>query len=196
MKVVEIFESIQGEGANSGKLAIFIRLSNCNLKCSFCDTDWTKGIEMSINEIIKEVQQYTSKFIIWTGGEPTLQLTNEIVMQFKQLGYYQAIETNGTNKVPELIDYISCSPKIEISKLKENISFANEFRYPIDINSEIPKINDLPFAENYFLSPIFNGTANEKMKLSRQNIKHCINEIKKDKRWKLSVQIHKILKMR
>ena len=79
MKVIEIFESIQGEGGRRGQLSIFIRLADCNLNCSFCDTDWKGGEEMSIKEILQDIKHFKSRWIIWTGGEPTLQLTEEIV---------------------------------------------------------------------------------------------------------------------
>jgi organic radical activating enzyme len=191
LKVVEIFNSIQGEGANVGRSATFIRLSNCNKNCSFCDTDWDKGVEMTIEEVLAEVQKYSSNMIIWTGGEPTLQLTNEILSHFKN--YFQAIETNGTNPVPAEIDYISCSPKVESDILKRNFQLVDEFRFPVAVGDEIPSIDDLPRASNYFLSPIFVGEVKKRLEINRKNLDYCLSVIAREPRWRLSVQLHKLL---
>ena len=191
LKVVEIFNSIQGEGANVGKAATFIRLSNCNMNCSFCDTDWDKGTEMTVAEVLTEVQKYTAKMIIWTGGEPTLQLTSEILAEFAS--YYQAIETNGTNPVPAGIDYISCSPKVEPEILNKNFKSVDEFRFPIAEGDEIPSIEELPHATNYFLSPIFVGEVKKRLDVNRKNLDYCLSLIQQNPRWRLSVQLHKLL---
>ncbi|HEY6914425.1 MAG TPA: 7-carboxy-7-deazaguanine synthase QueE [Paludibacter sp.] len=191
LKVVEIFNSIQGEGANVGRSATFIRLSNCNKNCSFCDTDWDKGVEMTIEEVLAEVQKYSSNMIIWTGGEPTLQLTNEILSHFEN--YFQAIETNGTNPVPAEIDYISCSPKVEAEILKSNFRSVDEFRFPVAVGDEIPSIDDLPRASNYFLSPIFVGEVKKCLEINRKNLDYCLSVIAREPRWRLSVQLHKLL---
>lgn len=191
LKVVEIFNSIQGEGANVGKSATFIRLSNCNKNCSFCDTDWDNGTEMTVEEILTEVQRYSSKMIIWTGGEPTLQLTAEILNEFKN--FYQAIETNGTNPVPYGIDYISCSPKVGINTLNRNFDSVDEFRYPVVVGDKIPSIDELPLATNYFLSPIFVGEEKKRLEINKKNLDYCLLLIQQDPRWRLSVQLHKLL---
>ncbi len=64
LKIVEIFYSLQGEGANTGKPFVFIRLSNCNLNCWFCDTDWNKGQEYTLEQLLNEVNQYSCKKIL------------------------------------------------------------------------------------------------------------------------------------
>lgn len=195
MKIKEIFYSIQGEGKRQGEPSIFIRLANCNLKCDFCDTDWTNGQEYSLEQIQKEIKHFNCKWIVWTGGEPTMQLTNDIVAYFKQLGYKQAIETNGTNKVPVLIDYISCSPKVNTETLQNNFpNGVNEFRYPFDTKTQIPKISTLPKANNYFVSPIFTGS--NKQEADKTNIEKCISFVLENPDWKLSLQTHKILNIK
>ena len=79
LNICEVFTSIQGEGKDCGTHALFIRLSGCNLKCSFCDTkySWTEGTQTIQEDIIKKIKEYRDKFnnnyIIWTGGEPLLQ---------------------------------------------------------------------------------------------------------------------------
>jgi len=192
MKVAEIFYSLQGEGANMGKPAIFIRLAGCNKDCWFCDTNWKNGIEMSIAEILQKIEKYPAKMIIWTGGEPTLQLSNEILHHFTH--YYNCIETNGTNPVPSKIDYIACSPKVDVEILHKNFDFVNEFRFPYykEIENTLPKIADLPKANNYFLSPILFGN-DIFAKKNRENVISSIDFIKKNPQWRLSVQTHKLL---
>ena len=111
LNVNEIFYSLQGEGGRVGEPSIFIRLTECNLACSFCDTDFAEGDDMTLEQIGDVISAYPCKWIIWTGGEPTIQLNDAHVAFFKEKGYKQAIETNGTRRVPSMIDYITCSPK-------------------------------------------------------------------------------------
>ena len=190
MKIVEIFYSLQGEGANVGKPAIFIRLAGCNLNCWFCDTNWQNGIEMSVEEILQKIEKFPTKMIIWTGGEPTLQLNDKILSHFTH--YYNCIETNGTNPVPSKIDYISCSPKVNAEILRKNFNFVNEFRFPFCKDDTLPKIDVLPKADNYFLSPIFTEKDLSDKK-NMENIISCINFVKQNPQWRLSFQTHKFL---
>ncbi len=191
LNVVEIFYSIQGEGANFGKPAIFVRLSGCNENCWFCDTDWSHGTDMTIAEVLSAVQQYPCKMIIWTGGEPTLQLTDEVLGHFN--GYFHCIETNGTNKVPSKIDYIACSPKVTPELLRENFKSVDEFRYPIGVGEIPPRIEELPPAANYFISPLFVGEEKKRFSRNEENLTYCIDFVKQHPAWRLSVQMHKLL---
>lgn len=192
LKVREIFYSIQGEGARQGEASIFIRLAKCNLNCWFCDTDWSFGTDMTVSQIKKAIKKYNCEWIVWTGGEPTLQLTNEILREFK--GYKHAIETNGTNPVPSLINYITCSPKVGVEILHKNFpKGVDEFRYPVDVQSSVPKIKDLPKASNYYVSPVFLGEEKKRFKLDMENAKACIDFVQNNPEWKLSLQIHKFL---
>ena len=186
--VNEIFYSLQGEGGRSGEASVFVRLAKCNLACEFCDTDFESGVEMTIEELISDISQYPCKWIIWTGGEPTLQLTDKHLQYFRDLGYKQAIETNATREVPSLIDYITCSPKQNYHKAKEKIPFANEVRIPVKDGDILPDIDTLPVADNYFLSPIFDGD-----KLNIDNVNYCVECIKREPRWRLSLQVHKLI---
>ncbi len=188
LTVNEIFYSLQGEGRRQGEASIFIRLTMCNLSCDFCDTNFEDGKEMSIDEILEHIKQYPCQWIIWTGGEPTIQLTDECLARFREAGYKQAIETNGTRQVPSFIDYISCSPKMNYEKIKLKVPFANEIRIPIKRGDILPDISTLPQADNYFLSPIF-----DEDRLNKDNIDYCVDIIKKNSRWKLSLQVHKLI---
>lgn len=197
MLVNEIFYSLQGEGINTGRAAIFIRLSRCNLRCPYCDTEFDTGQEMTIEEIAQNIDRYAGRFIIWTGGEPTLQLTDEVVAYFKALGYTQAIETNGTRRPPHGLDYITCSPKPEAMKrLHESFpEGVSEFRFPIGSSGILPPpIEDLPHAEAYLVSPIFIG--NDAQSMDPAALARCIEFVKNNPRWRLSLQTHKLINIR
>lgn len=200
LKVVEIFHSVQGEGANTGKSAVFVRLSHCNKNCWFCDTDWSVGTEMTVTEVLAEVKSlskpddYPHNLLIWTGGEPTLQLTDEVLEHFS--GYYNCIETNGTKPVPSLIQYISCSPKVSPEILRKNFKQVNEFRYPVGVGETLPDISELPPAGNYFVSPLFIGQEKKRFEISSENVEYCIEYVKNHPRWRLSLQTHKFLNIR
>lgn len=189
--VNEIFYSLQGEGGRTGQASIFIRLAKCNLACSFCDTDFERGVKMSLNEILDEIGKYGCRWIIWTGGEPTLQLTDAIVAFFREKGYLQAIETNGTRRVPAGIDYVTCSPKQQFEKVKELLPEVDELRFPMQKGDPLPDITILPRTERYLLSPIFDEST-----IIPENVDYCISLIKENPRWALSLQTHKLIGIR
>lgn len=188
LNINEIFYSLQGEGGRTGEASIFIRLTKCNLACSFCDTDFAVGEDMTLDEILKKLQQYPCKWIIWTGGEPTIQLRDEHLAFFKTQGYKQAIETNGTKPVSSLIDYITCSPKKNYERIREHLPKVNEIRIPLELNEALPPLEIFPLADKYFISPIFDG-----YNRNQDNIDYCVDLVKKDPRWILSLQTHKLI---
>ena len=113
MKVNEIFYSIQGEGRHAGRAAVFIRLSGCNLKCPFCDTDFSQSKEMTVEEIVNEVCSLSNDchFVVITGGEPTLQNCVPLIDALHVKRYSVAMESNGTNIAPWNVDWLTISPK-------------------------------------------------------------------------------------
>ncbi|MDR1518183.1 MAG: 7-carboxy-7-deazaguanine synthase QueE [Dysgonamonadaceae bacterium] len=189
--VNEIFYSLQGEGGRTGQASIFIRLAKCNLDCRFCDTDFESGRDMTVDEILDEIRGFGCKWLVWTGGEPTLLLNDEIVAFFKQKGYQQAIETNGTRRIPIGIDYIACSPKQNFEKVRALIPYADELRFPMQKGSPLPDAAILPEAAHYFLSPIFNEN-----RAIPENIDYCVELVKNNPPWALSLQIHKLIGIR
>ena len=191
LNVNEIFYSLQGEGGRTGQASIFIRLAKCNLACSFCDTDFERGVKMSLEEVLKEIEHYNCKWIIWTGGEPALQLNDKIVAFFKERGYLQAIETNGTKRIPSGIDYITCSPKQNFEIVRELIPEVDELRFPIQKGDPLPDISILPKTNRYLLSPIFDND-----KVIQENVDYCISLIKDNPVWALSLQTHKLIGIR
>ncbi len=110
--IVEIFHSVQGEGYHTGTPSIFIRFGGCNLQCSWCDTDFSKWDRMSITEIMTILEQWTTRRIIYTGGEPAMQKLRPLSDELHSRGYNIAIETNGTIELKDgLVDWICVSPK-------------------------------------------------------------------------------------
>ena len=167
MQINEIFKSIQGEGPNFGKPAIFLRTAQCNLKCTWCDTkytwdwknyDYTKEVkEMTLEEIKEQLMTFEIKHLVITGGEPLLQQDDLAdLLSFLKPDFYVEIETNCTilpNKMlTDLVDQWNVSPKTENSgnplELYDNDEcyyfFANQencfFKYVVEDESDIPEI--------------------------------------------------------
>lgn len=178
-KINDIFYSIQGEGYYTGSAVIFIRFSGCNLKCSFCDTDHSRYKFLTKEEIYTKIKKFNSKHIIFTGGEPTLQINKELCLYFKRKGYYLSIESNGTNKIDNYIDWITISPKNKDFTQKKG----NELKVIFN-TIDLKNLTKLKF-DYYYIQP-----------KSEKNIKKIINYIKKNPIWKLSLQTQKILKIR
>ncbi|GHU72769.1 7-carboxy-7-deazaguanine synthase [Bacteroidia bacterium] len=189
LEVKEIFYSLQGEGGRQGEASIFIRLSQCNLKCDFCDTDFSGGQTMNIQQILSVIRSFPCYWIIWTGGEPTLQLTNEIISFFKSEGYFQAIESNGTSVLPDGLDYIVVSPKGNPDYAKKINPAVDEIRLPVQSGDAIPEIEGLPVAKFYLISPVFTLNKEE----TQANILFCVEYIKRHPQWRLSLQMHKLI---
>lgn len=102
MVLNEIFYSIQGEGLNAGKPAIFVRFGNCNLKCAWCDTKraWRSNKEVELSEVFKEIKKYLPcRHIVITGGEPMLQQDAVFAIPKEFPDYYIEVETNGSQEV-------------------------------------------------------------------------------------------------
>ncbi|NBO64830.1 MAG: radical SAM protein, partial [Acidobacteria bacterium] len=99
MRITEIFHSIQGESSFAGRPCIFVRLTWCNLRCSWCDSEYTfhGGTEMSVDEVLKKVRQFPSRLVEITGGEPLVQKNecSELVYRLCDEGYEVLIETGG-----------------------------------------------------------------------------------------------------
>ncbi|WP_312423638.1 7-carboxy-7-deazaguanine synthase QueE [Anaerospora hongkongensis] len=138
--IVEVFESIQGEGAFLGLGASFIRLAGCNLRCSWCDTKHSFDVQaaslLSVDAILG-TWRFTQPLVVITGGEPTLHDLGPLVRALKKLGKYVTLETNGTNPVPDEwgIDWVTVSPKPG-SNYAINCR-ADELKYVVDDDFEI-----------------------------------------------------------
>jgi 7-carboxy-7-deazaguanine synthase len=124
MRIAEIFHSIQGEGTLVGVPSVFVRISGCNLRCTWCDTPYTswapEGPEMSIDQILEQVEHFPCKHVVVTGGEPMLFASVvELTKELKQQAIHVTVETAGTVWQPVACDLMSMSPKLANSTPRE-----------------------------------------------------------------------------
>jgi len=204
-KIKEIYYTIQGEGFHTGRPAVFIRFSGCNLWnglekdrkgaiCNWCDTDFvgTNGINggkhsaLKIKDIVTNVwliNESAKPYVILTGGEPLLQVDEHLINILHDAGFEIGLETNGTIVPPNGIDWICVSPKAN-AKLKLNKGNELKIVYPqCGINPIV--YENLEF--DYFYIQPMDGKNQE------LTIKKSENFIMKHPKWRLSLQTHKIL---
>lgn len=196
-RLVEIFKSLQGEGRNSGRQCVFVRLAGCNLKCPWCDTDVAPRFSVSLEELIGEIASHDCRNVILTGGEPTLAKgMAELVAALKERGFWIAVETNGTNgfdEAPwlEFVDYIAVSPKSEAGTLPVKLDRADEVRVVASTPETVAfcrEIKEKIAAKDYYVSPCErNGV------IDWAAAKDALARLPD---WSLSVQLHKILGFR
>ena len=190
LKVTTIFYSIQGEGANVGKASIFIRLYGCNLDCSFCDDHWHKGAyqEHSFEDILEKIEIYPSKEIIITGGEPSIYDLNKFISFMQSHNYNISVETNGYKfENIQQSNWITYSPK-DWNNI-HTVGF-DELKCIVNINSDIQPLLDLEIAE-----PIFIQAENNFDTINEENSNYCLELVKRYPKLRLSVQIHKFLRV-
>lgn len=206
-RIKEIYFTQQGEGSNTGRDFVFVRFSGCNLWsgkeknrksaiCQFCDTDFygTDGINggvYSAKQLIEKIKSlWVSRddniAVVLTGGEPLLQVNDELVAALKQEQIYIAVETNGTLDAPDHIDWICMSPKANTEiKLKKG----NEIKVIFPQESlDLEKFSLFDFSE-FYLQPMDSNKYQE-------NLNATITYCQKNPKWKLSLQTHKILGIR
>ena len=194
MRINEIFYSIQGEGRNTGRAAVFVRFSGCNLKCPFCDTKHQEHTDMTPEEVLAEIRKYRqATLVIFTGGEPTLQLPEYLVDELHALDYTVAIETNGTQPVPGNVDFITVSPKFEFvgqADMHEPLRI-DELKVVWTGKNDMSKYDDI-MARYYYLQPCDTGNARKNARIVREVVEYC----KAHPKWRISLQTQKILKVR
>ena len=203
--VNEIFYSLQGEGRNTGRAAVFIRFAGCNLRCSFCDTEFDSYREMSAEEIVDAISVWPSRFVVLTGGEPTLQVDDAFVDLLHQHGYEVAMESNGTRPAPRNLDWLTVSPKdwwkASGGWWTEHRSRINEVKIVFDEdtparlssthNPQLIIQNSKPITL-YSLQPCDTGDAERNARI----LHLCIEYIKQHPQWRLSLQTHKLVGIR
>lgn len=204
--VKEIFYTLQGEGAHAGRPAVFCRFSGCNLWtgreedrsraiCQFCDTDFVGtdgtggGKFKAAADLAAAIDRewpascQKNKYVVFTGGEPLLQLDKPVIDAMHALGFEIAIETNGTIEVPEGADWICVSPKMG-SELKVGKGSELKVVFPQQ-GQDLDAYLALDF-QNFLLQPMDGPDRLE-------NTRKAIETVKADPRWKLSIQTHKML---
>lgn len=192
-RINEIFYSLQGEGRWAGRPAIFIRFSGCNLKCPFCDTNFSNYKEMTVSDIVQYIKSLTElcHFIVLTGGEPTLQIDEEFIKELHRHGYYVAIETNGTHSIPWNIDWVTFSPKDAfVENATPVLCHADEIKIVFDGEHSIKdyKVS----APHKYLQPCDTGDKKKNTKI----IAKLVDFLLKNPEWSISIQQQKIINVR
>lgn len=206
--VKEIFYTLQGEGNHAGRPAVFCRFSGCNLWtgreedrpsaiCQFCDTDFvgTDGVGggkfKQAHDLAFAIDKLwpasyaESKYVVFTGGEPLLQLDLALIAAMHSAGFEIAIETNGTLPVPDGVDWICVSPKMGAELV---VHKGNEIKVVIpQMGQDMAAYANLDF-EHYFVQAM-DGP------LRDDNIHRAIEFCKQHPQWKLSLQTHKLLQI-
>ncbi|MBW4504758.1 MAG: 7-carboxy-7-deazaguanine synthase [Scytonema hyalinum WJT4-NPBG1] len=207
--VKEIFYTLQGEGANAGRPAVFCRFSGCNLWsgreedrvkaiCQFCDTDFIGtdgtggGKFSSATELAYAIEEQwpikssSRRFVVLTGGEPLLQVDDALITALRNMGFTIAVETNGTINPPDGIDWICVSPKSGSNLV---VKSGQELKLVFPQNNFEPEhFTTLEF-DHFYLQPM--DGSNQAM-----NTNLAIEYCKKHPIWNLSVQTHKVIGIR
>jgi 7-carboxy-7-deazaguanine synthase (Cx14CxxC type) len=204
--VKEIFYTLQGEGANTGRAAVFCRFAGCNLwtgrerdrldaTCQFCDTDFVGtdgpggGRFASARALADAVAAAWPKgnaeqrFVVCTGGEPLLQLDDSLLQALHDTGFEIAVETNGTIPPPQGLDWLCVSPKAG-AELVARAGDEIKLVYPQD-GADPADFEDLEFS-HFFLQPM---DGPEREANTAAALRYCLEH----PRWRLSLQTHKLL---
>ncbi len=204
--IKEIFYSLQGEGARAGRPAVFCRFTGCNLwngieadrsdaVCDFCDTDFVgtdgpnggkfasaAGLADAVAALWPD-RQSGVPYVVCTGGEPLLQLDDDLVTAFHQRGFEVGIETNGTRPVPVGVDWVCVSPKTIADMV---VNRGNELKLVYPQTGVTPAaFMQMEFA-HFFLQPRYGPDVGRNTELS---IRYCLE----NPQWRLSLQLHKYL---
>jgi 7-carboxy-7-deazaguanine synthase len=206
--IKEIFYTLQGEGAQAGRPAVFCRFSGCNLWsgresdranaiCKFCDTDFVgtdgeRGGKFTDSETLARTinslwptTYAASKYVVFTGGEPLLQLDAALIDSMHAHGFEIAIETNGTLPVPAGVDWVCVSPKVGSELV---VRKGSELKVVIpQIGQSLRDYEALEF-RHFFVQPMDGPNA-------EQNTRLAIDVCKRNPKWRLSLQTHKLLQI-
>lgn len=194
LRVNQIFYSLQGEGRYTGVPAVFLRLSGCNMKCWFCDTQHEDGREMSEEEILGALLPYPTRHVVITGGEPLIQLNGKLTDLLHEAGYFVQVETNGTLPVPEgvLIDWITCSPKGRVAGNAVSpirLQRVDELKVVYESAGQDMSHYDAVVAQEYRLQPCDVKDVVRNREILEATIAYLLEHPK----WHLSLQTHKLL---
>ena len=203
--IKEIYYTLQGEGYHTGRPAVFIRFSGCNLWtghekdrsgaiCNWCDTDFvgTNGInggKLSAEEVINTINSLwignvqTEPYVVCTGGEPLLQMDESLIEAIHKAGFEIGLETNGTMIPPEGIDWICVSPKANTDLVLKN---GNELKVVYPQCGMNPRTHEKLKFDHFYIQPM-DGID------QKNNIKRSEKFVLDHPKWKLSLQTHKIL---
>lgn len=197
--VKEIFYTLQGEGAQAGRPAVFLRFAGCNLwtgreddrdtaRCRYCDTDFVGGDRFADAETLAEAVAALwpgggTPYVVCTGGEPTLQLDAVLVDALHARGFQVAIETNGTRPLPPGLDWVCVSPKAG-TELAVVAGDELKLVWPQD-GADPEALAALDF-RHHFLQPM---DCADRAAATQECVRYCLTH----PRWRLSLQTHKLI---
>ena len=206
--IKEIFYTLQGEGARAGRSAVFCRFAGCNLwsgreqdrvdaSCRYCDTDFI-GIDGPLGgkftdaaALAKTIdglwpaRHPAGKYVVFTGGEPLLQLDAPLINAMHAAGYEVAVETNGTLPVPQGVDWVCVSPKAGAALV---VTKGDELKVVLPQEGlDLDELEKRDFS-HFFVQPMDNADIQANTRLA---VEFCL----KNPRWRLSLQTHKILQI-
>lgn len=206
--VKEIYYTLQGEGAQTGRPAVFCRFAGCNLWsgraedrahaiCKFCDTDFVgtngpgggkfdtaaKLVAAVASKWPDSRSRHTRPLVVCTGGEPLLQLDEVLVEVFQDEGFEVAVETNGTKPAPPGIDWICVSPKAGAAL---RLVSGNELKLIFPQSGAEPQMFEQLNFRHFFLQPMDGPLREENTRLT---VQYCLEH----PQWRLSLQTHKLL---
>jgi 7-carboxy-7-deazaguanine synthase (Cx14CxxC type) len=204
-KIKEMYYTLQGEGVQTGRPAVFCRFTGCNLWsgreedrhqaiCQFCDTDFwgmdgENGGRYSAEDLAdKAVELWGNTdlgrpYVVCTGGEPLLQLDEALIEAFHQAGFEVGVETNGTIKAPKGLDWICVSPKAGTTL---EITSGDELKLVFPQKGAAPELFERMDFLHYFIQPMDGPDLQRNTRLA---IDYCLN----NPEWRLSIQTHKLL---
>ncbi len=198
--VVELFESLQGEGCQVGRPAVFLRFGGCNLRCLWCDTPGETVEVLSATDIEARIRSFSARSVIVTGGEPTLQPgLGTLLKRLKRLGYWIGLETNGLVRpavaVLEACDHVAVSPKAAAAgQYDDHVMLRQADEVRIVVEGEIEGFCRLMRrrirATRYYLSPCDRDGV-----MNIEQTVRLLGRLNADRRrglWQLSLQVHKL----
>ncbi len=208
--IKEIFYTLQGEGAQTGRAAVFCRFAGCNLwsgreqdrataVCQFCDTDFV-GVEgldggrfdsaadlaARIDETWQAVASTGKKFVVCTGGEPLLQLDRPLIHALHACDFEVAVETNGTVAAPLGIDWLCVSPKAGAQLVQTT---GDELKLVFPQSGAAPEDYERLAFQHFFLQPM---DGPQRKTNTEQALRYCLNH----PLWRLGLQTHKFVGIR
>lgn len=191
LQLNDVFNTVQGEGFNAGRAALFVRLPFCNLKCSWCDTEFDSFKVWSEGALAAAAKDYPVGFAVITGGEPSMNKhVHRVIQILRDQNFEIAMESNGTFAPPDKVDWLTISPKQQNAMGEYYVHplamrAASEFKYVVDESFKWSVLDrhDTRDGRKYYLSPEFTDM--------EKNVARIMEFIAKNPVWRMSLQTHK-----
>lgn len=188
--VNDVFYTLQGEGYWTGRAAVFCRFARCNLACDWCDTDFAAADRRTLDDLVERICMLwpaglpsDEAMVVLTGGEPALQVNEQLLAGLHAAGFYIAIETNGTRPLPAGIDWTCVSPKHGAAL---NITRGDELKLVWPQPFNLRELREGTNFDHYWLSPMDGPHLTG-------NTAVTVAATLADPRWRLNIQTHKVI---